>query len=84
LNVEYEAFKYDTPKLDFSTSLSLYPSLTTRGRVRMNFSARLSYEIFKDFYITLDGFYNYDTKPPGEEARKHDYSIDTGISWRFK
>lgn len=84
LNVEYEAFKYDTPKLDFSSSLSVFPSLTTRGRVRINFSARLSYEILKDFYITLDGFYNYDTKPPGEEPRKHDYSIDTGISWRFK
>jgi hypothetical protein len=84
LNIQYEAFRFDTPKLDFITSLSAFPSLTTRGRVRMNFSARLSYEIFKDFHITLDGKYNYDSKPPGGEARKHDYSIDTGISWKFK
>jgi len=84
LDVEFEAFRYDSPTLDFGTSLSLFPSLTTRGRVRMNFSARLSYEIFKDFYIALDGFYNYDTKPPGEDARKYDYSINTSISWRFK
>ncbi|MGD9346481.1 MAG: DUF481 domain-containing protein [Candidatus Aminicenantes bacterium] len=84
LNVQYEAFRYDSPTLDFGTSLSLFPSLTTRGRVRINFSARLSYEIFNDFYIALDGFYNYDTKPPGDEARKYDYSINTSISWRFK
>lgn len=82
LNVQYEAFKFDSPKLDFITSLSIYPNLTTSGRVRTNFMARLSYEIFKDFYITINGRYIYDTKPPG--GRKHDYSIDTGISWRFR
>lgn len=82
LNIRYEAFKFDTPKLDFVSSLSVFPSFTTRGRVRMNFNSRLSYEIFKDFYITLNGKYDYDTKPPG--GRKHDYSFDSGISWRFK
>lgn len=84
LNVQYEAFKYDTPKLDFVTTLSVFPSLTAVGRVRTNFTARLSYEIFRDFYITIDGFYNYDTKPPGEGGRKHDYSVNSGISWRFR
>jgi hypothetical protein len=83
-NVQYEAFRFDSPKLDFVTALSVFPSLTTRRRIRTNFTARLRYEIFKDFFVTLDGFYNYDTKPPGEEARKSDYSINTGISWRFK
>jgi len=82
LNIQYETFKFDTPKLDFTTSLSIFPSFTTKGRVRTNLTARLSYEIFKDFYITLDGKYDYDTKPPG--GRKHDYNIDTGISWNFK
>jgi hypothetical protein len=82
LNVQYEAFRYDSPKLDFITSLSVYPNLTTSGRVRTNFTARLSYEIFHDFYITINGRYVYDTKPPG--GRKHDYSVDTGISWRFR
>ena len=84
LNLQYEAFKYDFPKLDFATSLRVFPSFTTGKRVRINFTSRFSYEVFRDFYITLDGFYNYDTKPPGEEARKHDFSINTGISWRFK
>lgn len=84
LNVQYEAFRYDSPKLDFSSSLSVFPSLTTSGRVRTNFSARLSYEIFKDFHVTLDGFYNYDNKPPGTDPVKHDYGIDTGITWTFK
>jgi hypothetical protein len=82
LNIQYEAFKLDTPKLDFITALSAFPSLTTQGRVRMNFTARLSYEIFNNFFLTLNGKYDYDTKPPG--GRKHDYSVDTGISWRFR
>ena len=84
LNIQYEAFRYDAPKLDFVTALTVFPSLTTGGRVRTNFSARLSYEIFKDFYVTLDGFYNYDNKPPGRNPVKHDYGIDTGITWTFK
>jgi hypothetical protein len=82
LNIQYEVFTFDRPKLDFITSLSVYPNLTTSGRVRTNFTARLSYEIFMDFYITINGRYLYDTKPPG--GRKHDYSVDTGISWRFR
>jgi hypothetical protein len=84
LSVQYEAFVFDTPKLDFVTTLSVFPSLTTGRRVRTNLSARLSYEIFKDFYITLDGFYDYDNKPPGTDPVKHDYGIDTGITWSFR
>jgi hypothetical protein len=82
LNIQYEVFKFDTPKLDFVTSASVFPNLTTQGRVRTNLTARLSYEIFKDFYVTFNGNWDYDTKPPG--GRKHDYTFDTGISWRFK
>lgn len=84
LSVQYEAFRYDSPKLDFVTALNVFPSLTTSRRARINFTARLRYEIFTDFFVTIDGFYNYDTKPPGEEARKYDYSVNTGISWKFK
>ena len=83
LSVWYEAYKYVSPKLTFATTLTVFPSLTSRGRVRTNFSARLSYEIFSDFFLSLNGFYNYDNHPPGEEARKHDYAIDTTITWTF-
>jgi hypothetical protein len=80
----YEAFKYGSPKLDFITTLNVFPSITSWGRVRADFSARLSYEIFSNFFFTIDGFYNYDSQPPGELAVKHDYGIDTVITWSFK
>ncbi len=43
--VQFSTFRYERPNLDFTTSLGVYPNLTTWGRVRSEFSARLSYEI---------------------------------------
>ncbi len=83
LSVWYEAFKYASPRINFAAMLNVFPGITSWGRVRTNFSARLSFEIFRDFFFSLDGFHNFDSKPPGELAVKHDYGINTSISWSF-
>ncbi|NIQ79424.1 MAG: DUF481 domain-containing protein, partial [Anaerolineae bacterium] len=51
LNSKLEAFRYDTPKLDFSSDLTLFMGLTTSGRYRVNYDGRLSLELgVKDFF----------------------------------
>lgn len=84
LSVWYETFKYDTPQLHFAAMLNVFPGITSWGRVRTNFSARLSFEIFSDFFLSLDGFHNYDSSPPGVEPVKHDFGINTAITWSFR
>ena len=80
----FEAFRYVSPKLDFTTSLVLFPSLTDFGRIRINFDARLRYELLSDFYIGLTVFDKLDADLRGGGNRANDFGIDTTISWSFK
>ena len=83
LSVWYESFKYASPRINLAAMLNVFPGITSWGRVRTNLSARLSFEIFKDFFFSLDGFHDFDSRPPGVEAIKHDYGLNTSISWSF-
>ena len=48
-----QAFRFDDPKLDATLGLTVYPSITDFGRVRMEFNGRVRYQLFKDFYGVL-------------------------------
>ncbi len=81
--VQFSTFRYERPNLDFTSTLGILPNLTTWGRVRSEFSARLNYEVFKDFYFGLNGFVKYDNHPPTVEASKYDYGLGSSIGWKF-
>ena len=83
LTAGFDAFKYDHPKLDLSTSLTVYPGISEWGRVRVDFDGRISYEVIKDFYLTLSLFERYDSRPPSETAAKSDFGTTLSISWSF-
>ena len=83
LNGEISAFRYNSPKLDLTTSLSIYPGLTEWGRVRIDFDTRISYELIKDFFLTLSVFERFDSRPPSETAAKSDFGTTLSISWSF-
>jgi hypothetical protein len=78
-----DAFRHTFPKLDFILTTKVYPSLTDWGRVRLEFDTSFSYEILSDFYVGLDGFYSFDSRPPTEETSKRDYGISLSIRWKF-
>jgi Protein of unknown function, DUF481 len=81
LSLSYQSFKYVSPKLEFSAYFFVFPSLTTAGRVRINFQSNLRYELLHNFYVTL-GFTDYYDSRPGEEATtKNDYGATLSISW---
>jgi hypothetical protein len=83
LNLKFDAFRYDHPKLDVSTSLNVYPGISEWGRVRVDFDSRLSYELIKDFYLTFSLFERYDSRPPSETAAKSDFGTTLSIRWSF-
>jgi len=84
LSGSFEAFRYVSPNLDFTTSLVLFPSLTEFGRIRLNFDARLRYELLHDFYVGLTVFDKLDADLRSGGDRANDFGIDTTISWSFK
>jgi hypothetical protein len=51
--------------------------------VRLQNDLRVSYELVKDFMLTVTLFDSYDSKPQSEEAGKHDFGTTLAISWTF-
>jgi hypothetical protein len=79
----WEWYRYDSPELDWSTSLEIIPSLTESGRVRGEFDATLKWEILHDFFWQLSFYDSYDNKPQSATASKNDYGINTALSYKF-
>jgi hypothetical protein len=80
---EFSIFRYDDPKTDISTKLQFFPNLTTWGRYRVDFNINFDYELYKDFFLGLSFFDNYDSKPPVADAEKNDFGVTTSIGYKF-
>ena len=48
--LQWEWFRYDSPELDLSTRLQIFPNLTDTGRVRGEFDIRLKWELIEDLF----------------------------------
>lgn len=84
LVMTWDAFRFDSPKLDFSTSLALFPSLSEAGRVRGQTEVRLEYELFKDFNAGIRFSDTFDSRPLEETATKNDYITALTIGWSYR
>ena len=71
----YQEYKFSTPKLDISTNLTTYLSLTDIGRVRLSGEGRAAYELVKDFTVGARLYADYDSRPPGLETSTSDYGL---------
>ncbi len=69
---------------DFSlyTRVDVYPSLSERGRIRVDYVLNTKYDLPYDFYIKAELQFNYDNQPV-EGASDTDYVINTGFGWEF-
>ena len=83
ISASFAAFRYDRPKLDASVTSQAYPSLSIQGRVRWQNDLRVSYELVKDFMLTVTLFDSYDSKPQSQDAAKNDFGTTLAISWTF-
>jgi len=78
--LDFTNFKFDAYSV--TSSLRMYPSLSTWGRVRVGSETNISWEFIKDLYWNLRVYENFDTKPP-INAPKNDFGITTGLGWKF-
>ena len=82
--LSFQAFRFDNPKLDTTLGLTVYPSVTDFGRIRLEFNGRVRYELLKDFYITLSVFDHFDSRPGSADVSKNDYGIDATLTYSFR
>jgi len=70
---------------DFSllTNMYIFPSITEKGRIRVDAKIDLKYDLLLDFYIKIGYTHNYDNQP-AKDAQMHDYIFQTTIGWELK
>ncbi len=78
--LDFNTFRFETTNI--SSRFILYPSLTTPGRLRMQFKSDLRIKIVKDLYWGFHLYENFDSKPP-VEADKNDLGVSTSLGWKF-
>jgi hypothetical protein len=82
--LEFEAFRYDSPKLDAGIDVQILPVLTDFGRFRGTAATRIKHELFPDFNVGLNLSYTFDTRPPDPTAAKTDYLLSATIGWSYR
>jgi hypothetical protein len=80
LAFDFSFFHFKTATI--TSRLSVYPSLTTRGRVRLQYAPTLNLEIARNLYWSFTLYENYDSKPP-VNANKNDFGVTNSIGWKF-
>jgi len=75
-------FTFRFSKTDIRSRLSVFPSLTTPGRMRLQTTSDLRIKIVKDLWWGFHLYENFDSKPP-VAADKNDLGISTSVGWKF-
>lgn len=83
IGADFEFFLFDSPKTDLTTDLTVTPILNNLGRWRIDYNARVSYELISDFTIGFSFFDNFDSQPPSADASKNDYGLTFSIGYIF-
>jgi hypothetical protein len=85
VGADFEFFVFDSPKTDLASDVTVTPILNDLGRWRIDFNARLSYELISDFTIGFQFFDNFDSRPPGTTAdtNTNDYGLTFSLGYTF-
>ena len=83
LSVNNQVFKLYSPKLDISSYLRLWPSLSDAGRFRVDANAKVKVEIHKDLFVSFSFFDNYDRRNPTTSMSQNDYGVTMSLGYSF-
>jgi hypothetical protein len=79
--VQFSTFRFDSTSFD--TTVWVYPSLTSPGRVRMTLNQDVYYKFYKDFYVRASFYDNYDNRPV-VGAPSNNVGVSSTIGWSFR
>ena len=77
-----ELNQFDIEDFSLLTNAYFYPSITERGRIRLDFKIELKYDLPLDFYIKLGYTHNYDNQPV-TGVSENIFKLDTTIGWEL-
>jgi len=83
LSLRTSYYAYDSPKTLFDLSTQYYPSLSSRGRRRVQFDSSIRRELFKDFTVSINVFDTFDSDPPNPDADRNDVGAVASVGWTY-
>jgi hypothetical protein len=83
ISMAYKWFTYHQPKIDVSSGINFFPSLTSWGRIRLEYDLTAKIEILKDLFFGLTIYDNFDNNPSSSSSSKNDWGIITSLGYTF-
>ena len=83
VSLMFSWIRYRHPKINILTGIDAFPGLTTWGRIRLEYELSISYEIFRNFYIKLSFYDNYDNRPSGGGSALNDFGGLISLGYSF-
>lgn len=82
-SISYQIYRYTFPEISLNTKFDLYPSFNNSGRYRVDYNIDVNIEVFDNFYVGGKFYYNFDSKPPSDNASNNDYGFTTTLGYSF-
>jgi uncharacterized protein DUF481 len=76
-------FTYDRPSTNFDFGVQYYPSLSDRGRHRLQLDMGVKRELLPDLFVALTLYNSYDNRPPSTAVDQNDIGIVASIGWTY-
>jgi hypothetical protein len=76
-------YTYDRPKTNLDISFQYYASLSNVGRRRLQLDSAVKREFWKDFFVALNLFDTFDSRPPSAGADRNDVGVVVSIGWTY-
>src|SRR5215204_4577761 len=72
-------YTYDRPRTNLDVNVQYYPSLSNRGRHRLQLDAAVKREFWKDLFVALTIYNTYDSRPPNPAADQNDVGVVASV-----
>jgi Protein of unknown function, DUF481 len=76
-------YTYDRPRTNVDVTFQYYPSLSNVGRYRLQLDAGVKRELWKDFFVALNVFDTFDSRPPNPSAATNDVGTVLSVGWSY-
>ncbi len=80
-SVDY--FRFEGKERDIYTRVNFWPSLSDFGRIRIDLTSGIRFELIKDLSWGFSLWNNYDSRPPTDDVPRNDFGISSTIGYKF-
>jgi hypothetical protein len=80
---QFNFYQFNSPDIQISSTQTVYFSLSQQGRIRYDGSTNFSWQLIRYFYLNINPYTNFDSKPPAGSGSTFDFGLVVGLSYKF-